>query len=54
MVELASEDDRVTMADAIRLIGSSRNTLKQQFRAVVERGRLSPHGAGRGTWYELR
>jgi Fic family protein len=54
IVEFAREHGRVTMADAIRLTGSSRNTLKQHFRALVERGHLGPHGAGRGAWYELR
>ena len=54
IVEFAREHGRITMADAIRLTGSSRNTLKQHFRALVERGQLSLHGAGRGVWYELR
>ena len=54
IVEFAREHGRVTMADAIRLTGSSRNTLKQHFRALVERGHLRPQGAGRGAWYELR
>ena len=42
------------MADAIRLTGSNRNTLKQHLRALVERGQLSRGGSGRGVWYELR
>ena len=54
IVEFVREHGRVTMADAIRLTGSNRNTLKQHFRALVERGYLSPHGAGRGAWYEIR
>lgn len=54
IVEFAREHGRVTMADAIRLTGSSRNTLKQHFRALVERGHLRAQGAGRGAWYELR
>jgi len=33
---------------------TSRNTLKQHFRALVEGGRLNQHGSGRGVWYELR
>lgn len=37
-----------------RLAGGNRNTLKQHFRALVERGHLSQHGSGRGVWYELR
>ncbi len=54
IVEFAREHGRVTMADAIRLTGSSRNTLKQHFRGLVERGHLSQRGAGRGAWYEIR
>jgi Fic family protein len=54
IVEFAREHGRVTMADAIRLTGSSRNTLKQHFRALVEHRHLKPRGAGRGAWYELQ
>ena len=54
IVEFAREHGRITMGDAIRLTGGSRNTLKQHFRALVEQGHLGQHGAGRGVWYELR
>jgi len=54
IVEFAREHGRITMADAIKLTGTSRNTLKQHFRNLVERNHLSPHGSGRGAWYELR
>ena len=54
VVEFAREHGRVTMGEAIKLTGASRNTLKQHFRALVERGHLNQHGSGRGVWYELR
>jgi Fic family protein len=54
IVEFAREHGRVTMAEAIKLTGSNRNTLKQHFRTLVERGHLAPRGAGRGAWYEIR
>lgn len=54
IVEFTREHGRMTMADAIRLTGSSRNTLKQHFRALVEQRHLNQHGGGRGVWYELR
>lgn len=54
IVEFAREHGRVTIGDAIKLTGASRNTLKQHFRALVERGSLNQQGAGRGVWYELR
>lgn len=54
IVEFAREHGRVTMSDVIKLTGASRNTLKQHFRALVERGALNQHGRGRGVWYDLR
>ena len=54
IVEFAREHGRVTIGTAVRLTGASRNTLKQHFRALVERGALNQHGSGRGVWYDLR
>jgi Fic family protein len=54
IVEFAREHGRITIGDAMRLTGASRNTLKQHFRVLVERGHLNQHGSGRGVWYELR
>jgi Fic family protein len=53
IVEFAREHGRITMANAIRLTGTSRNTLKQHFRALVEQGHLKQQGIGRGAWYGL-
>ena len=54
IVEFARQHGRVTIGEAIRLTGSGRNTLKQHFRSLVEKGHLKLHGSGRGVWYELR
>jgi len=54
VVEFAREHGRITIGDAIKLTGASRNTLKQHFRALVERSTLNQHGSGRGVWYDLR
>jgi len=54
IVEFAREHGRVTIGEAIKLTGASRNTLKQHFRMLVEKGYLNQHGGGRGAWYELR
>ncbi|WP_296559401.1 DUF977 family protein [Pigmentiphaga sp.] len=54
IAEFVREHGRITMAAAIRLTGGNCNTLKQHFRTLMERGHLMQHGAGRGTWYELR
>lgn len=54
IVEFAREHGRITIGNAIKLTGVSRNTLKQHLRSLVERGHLNQHGSGRGVWYELR
>ena len=54
IVEFAREHGRVTIGEAIKLTGASRNTLKQHFRNLVEHGHLNQHGSGRGVWYELK
>lgn len=54
IVEFAREHGRVTIGDALRLTGASRNTLKQHFRNLVDRGHLNQQGSGRGVWYELK
>src|SRR3546814_18631621 len=48
IVEFAREHGRITMAEAIRLTGGSRNTLKQHFRTQVEQG----HQIGRASCRE--
>jgi Fic family protein len=54
IVEFAKEHGRITIGESIKLTGANRNTLKQHFRTLVERGHLNQHGSGRGVWYELR
>lgn len=54
IVEFARAHGRITMGDAIKLTAASRNTLKEHFRALVERGTLIQNGRGRGVWYQLR
>lgn len=54
IVEFARDHGRVTMADALRLTGGNRNTLKQHLRSLVGDGHLIQQGAGRGAWYRLR
>lgn len=54
IVEFAREHGRVTMMDAIKLTGASRNTLKQHLRNLTERNHLEQHGSGRGVWYGLK
>lgn len=53
ILNFARDHGRVSIGDVIRLTGASRNTLKQQFRMLVERRHLVMHGGGRTTWYVL-
>jgi len=53
VLELAREHGRVTVAEAARVSGASRNTVKDHLKALVEQGHLTLHGAGRGAWYGL-
>ncbi|MCP4385833.1 MAG: Fic family protein [Hyphomicrobiales bacterium] len=53
ILELARERGRITIADAAKTTGSSRNTIKDHVKALTDAGHLSRHGAGRGTWYSL-
>jgi len=53
ILELAREHGRVTMAEAVRVSGTSRNTIKEHLRTLVAQGHLALHGAGRGAWYAL-
>lgn len=51
ILELARERGRVTVAEAAKLTGANRNTIKDHIKALVDGGHLSRHGAGRGSWY---
>lgn len=54
ILDFAREHGRVSAGDMLRLDETvSRNTLKAQFRQLVERGYLVRHGGGRTTWYTL-
>jgi len=46
IVEFTREHGRVTIGETIKLTGTSRNTLKQHFRALVERGKPKPARQG--------
>jgi Fic family protein len=54
IVEFVREHGRITIGEAIKLTGVSRNTLKQHFRSLVEHSHLNQQGGGRGVWYELK
>jgi Fic family protein len=54
ILDHARAHGRVSVGEMIRLTGASRNTLKDQFRRLVEKGHLTRQGGGRSTWYSLR
>jgi predicted ArsR family transcriptional regulator len=43
----------VTVADAAKVTGANRNTIKEHLKALTKANHLERHGAGRGTWYSL-
>ncbi len=53
IVEFTREHGLITIGEAIKLTGVSRNTLKVHFRNPVRDNQLTRYGSGRGVWYEL-
>ena len=43
----------MTIAEAVKVTGQSRHTIKDHIKALANRGHLTLHGAGRGAWYGL-
>jgi len=53
ILELCRHRGRVTVAEAVKVTGANRNTIKDHFKALTRAGHLARHGAGRGTWYGM-
>jgi len=53
ILELARAHGRVTVGEASKATGVSRNTIKDHIKKLASSGHLTRHGAGRGTWYSL-
>ncbi len=53
LLELCRERGRLTVADATKLTGRNRNTIKDHLKALTKTGHLNRHGAGRGSWYSI-
>jgi Fic family protein len=53
ILEFCRERGRVTVADAAKVTGANRNTIKDHLKALTRAGHIEKHGAGRGTWYGL-
>lgn len=44
---------RATISDVVEVTKQNRNTIKGHLRELVQSGRLSKQGQGKGTWYKL-
>ncbi len=53
ILEHTREHGRISVAEAQRLTGANRNTIKDHLSALTRAGHLQRHGAGRGTWYSI-
>ncbi|MBM3575978.1 MAG: Fic family protein [Alphaproteobacteria bacterium] len=53
IIDYVRDHGRVTTRVMVLETGASPNTLKKTFTALVEKGLLARHGAGRATWYGL-
>ena len=53
LLELVREHGRITVAEAVKLTGANRNTIKDHLSALTNGRHLARQGKGRGTWYSL-
>lgn len=54
ILQIAKERGRVTVRDAVKVTGASRNTVKAHIKQLVRRRLLQQKGIGKGTWYQLQ
>lgn len=53
IIDQARGHGRVSIGDMVKITGASRNTLKEHFRHLVEKGHIIMKGKGRAVWYTL-
>ena len=53
ILDVARKHGRGTIADAVKITGVSRNTVKDYIKTLTANGLLDRHGYGRGAWYSL-
>ncbi len=53
ILNMARDHGRVSVGEAAKATGASRNTVKDHIRSLTKNDHLERHGAGRGTWYSL-
>ena len=52
ILKLALSQGQITINDVVTASQANRNTVKVHLRKLVEMGRLTKHGVGRGVWYQ--
>ena len=52
ILNLARDQGQIAINDVVTASQANRNTVKVHLRKLVEMGRLTKHGAGRGVWYQ--
>lgn len=53
IVQIAKQHGKVTVRDAHKVTGASRNTIKAHIIELVRKDRLKMVGKGKGTWYKI-
>ncbi|MDP6930026.1 MAG: DUF977 family protein [Planctomycetota bacterium] len=53
VLSLFRENERLTIAEMVKITGANQNTLKVRLRELVNDGHLKRHGRARATWYSL-
>lgn len=53
ILDIVRTQGRVTVSEAAKITGTSRNTVKDHLKALTDGGHLALHGAGRGSFYAL-
>lgn len=51
ILTLAKDRGRLSITEAVTLLGINRNTVKLHLRQLVQQGYLLQHGTGKSTWY---
>jgi Fic family protein len=53
ILAVLKERGRISIGEAVAITGANRNTLKQHFKTLLEKGFIELNGQGRGAWYSL-
>ena len=53
ILELAREQGRISVAEAVAITGANRATVKYHLKSLTLKGQLQLHGSGRGAWYAI-